>query len=52
MTIDDVARVSVLRTTEAIDDPTFQRPTAQVSADPAADIGGESAKGGNRCPSA
>jgi hypothetical protein len=50
--IDDVTRVSVLRTTEATDDPTFHRPTAQGSRDPAADICGESAKGGNRCPSA
>jgi len=45
MTIDHVTRVSVLRTTEAIDDPTFQPLTAQLSADPAADTGGNVCEG-------
>ena len=45
MTIDHVTRVSVLRTTEATDDPTFQPLTAQASPDPAADTGGNVCEG-------
>ena len=45
MTIDHVTRVSVLRTTEFIDDPTFQPLTAQVSPDPVAGTRGNVCEG-------